>query len=115
MKVSIKVIDLHSFFFQENKEDVTVKSDVNGFKRAGPLATLLSNEKVQEAAVDKGIDIAGKLVDKQMQIVDDAQKKASDFLANEVRSPEQDFNSTVYNKKKKRMRYVILDMWFWLS
>lgn len=101
MKVSIKVIDLHSFFFQENKEDVTVKSDVNGFKRAGPLATLLSNEKVQEAAVDKGIDIAGKLVDKQMQIVDDAQKKASDFLANEVRSPEQDFNSTVYNKKKK--------------
>lgn len=79
------------------------------------MATLLSNEKVQEAAVDKGIDIAGKLVDKQMQIVDDAQKKASDFLANEVRSAEQDFNSTVYNKKKKRMRYVILDMWFWLS
>ena len=103
------------FFFQENKEDVTVKSDVNGFKRAGPLATLLSNEKVQEAAVDKGIDIAGKLVDKQMQIVDDAQKKASDFLANEVRSAEQDFNSTVYNKQNKRMRYVILDMWFWLS
>ena len=65
---------------------------MSGFKRAGPqLAALLSNEKVQEAAIDKGIDIAGKLVDKQMQIVDDAQKKASDFLANEVRSTEQNF------------------------
>lgn len=66
---------------------------MSGFKRAGPLAALLSNEKVQEAAVDKGIDIAGKLVDKQMQIVDDAQKKASDFLANEVRSAEQAFEN----------------------
>ena len=71
------------------------------------MAALLSNEKVQEAAIDKGIDIAGKLVDKQMQIVDDAQKKASDFLANEVRSPEQDFENSFQinlkvNKKKTK-------------
>ena len=61
---------------------------MSGFKRAGPVATVLANPKVQEAAVDKGIEVAGKLVDKQMQIIDGAQQKASDFLKKEVRIDE---------------------------
>ena len=61
---------------------------MSGSKRAGPAAAVLANPKVQEAAIDKGIEVAGKLVDKQMQIVDDAQQKASDFLKKEVRNDE---------------------------
>ena len=45
---------------------------MSGSKRAGPAAAVLANPKVQEAAIDKGIEVAGKLVDKQLQIVDDA-------------------------------------------
>lgn len=52
--------------------------DLTGSKR-GPAA-VLANPKVQEAAVEKGIELAGKLVDKQLQIIDDAQQKAADFL-----------------------------------
>ena len=61
---------------------------MSGSKRAGPAAAVLANPKVQEAAIDKGIEVAGKLVDKQLQIVDDAQQKASDFLKKEVRNDE---------------------------
>ena len=62
--------------------------DVNGNKRnpavvAGAKA-LLSNPKVQEAVVEKGIEVAGRLVDKQLQIIDDAQQKAADFLKKEA-------------------------------
>ena len=57
---------------------------MSGSKRAGPAAAVLGNPKVQEAVVDKGIEVAGKLVDKQLQIIDDAQQKASDFLKKEV-------------------------------
>ena len=57
---------------------------MSGSKRAGPVAAVLANPKVQEAAVEKGIEVAGKLVDKQLNIIDDAQKKASDFLKKEV-------------------------------
>ena len=32
----------------------------------------------------KGIEVAGKLVDRQLQIIDDAQQKAADFLKKEV-------------------------------
>lgn len=32
----------------------------------------------------KGIEVAGKLVDRQLQIIDDAQQKAADFLKEEV-------------------------------
>lgn len=49
------------------------------------VAAVLANPKVQEAVVDKGIEVAGKLVDKQLQIIDDAQQKAADFLKKEVR------------------------------
>ncbi|PFX13522.1 C-reactive protein 1.1 [Stylophora pistillata] len=55
--------------------------DLTGSKR-GPAA-VLANPKVQEAAVEKGIEVAGKLVDKQLQIIDDAQQKAADFLKKE--------------------------------
>lgn len=32
----------------------------------------------------KGIEVAGKLVDRQLQIIDDAQQKAADFLKEEA-------------------------------
>ena len=32
----------------------------------------------------KGIEVAGKLVDRKLQIIDDAQQKAADFLKKEV-------------------------------
>ena len=57
-------------------------------KRAGIFAAVLANPKVQEAVVEKGIEVAGKLVDKQLQIIDDAQQKAADFLKKEVREEE---------------------------
>ena len=46
--------------------------------------TALKNPKVQEAVVDKGLEVMGKLVDKQLNIIDEAQEKASKFLAKEV-------------------------------
>lgn len=65
------------------KEDIFAARDVRASKR-GAFATVLANPKVQEAVVDKGIEVAGKLVDKQLQIIDDAQQKAADFLKKEV-------------------------------
>ena len=58
----------------------------SGPKRALPAlaATVLKNPKVQEAVVDKGLEVMNKLVDKQLRIIDEAQEKASNFLAKEV-------------------------------
>ncbi|KAJ7356388.1 hypothetical protein OS493_025499 [Desmophyllum pertusum] len=70
------------------REDVSAVRDMSASKRAGPLAAVLANPKVQEAVVEKGIEVAGKLVDKQLQIIDDAQQKAADFLKKEVREDE---------------------------
>ncbi len=55
-------------------------------KRALPAiaATVLKNPKVQEAVIEKGIEVAGKLVDKQLKIIDEAQEKAEQFLKKEV-------------------------------
>ena len=55
-------------------------------KRALPAValTVLKNPKVQEAVVEKGIEVAGKLVDKQLKIIDEAQEKAEQFLKKEV-------------------------------
>ena len=66
--------------------------DVNGSKRTGAVVVagakaLLTNPKVQEAVVEKGIEVAGKLVDKQLQIIEDAQQKAADFLKKEASFP----------------------------
>ena len=57
-----------------------------GDKKAFPALamTALKNPKVQKAIVDKGLEVIGKLVDKQLNIIDEAQEKASKFLAKEV-------------------------------
>ena len=57
-----------------------------GEKKALPALamTALKNPKVQEAVVDKGLEVMGKLVDKQLNIINEAQEKASKFLAKEV-------------------------------
>ena len=57
-----------------------------GDKKALPALAMmaLKNSKVQEAVVDKGLEVMGKLVDKQLNIIDEAQEKASKFLAKEV-------------------------------
>ena len=39
---------------------------------------------VQGAVVEKGVEVMGKMVDKQLQIIDEAQQKAEDFLKKEV-------------------------------
>ena len=41
---------------------------------------------VQGAVVEKGVEVMGKIVDKQLQIIDEAQQKAEDFLKKEVGS-----------------------------
>jgi len=46
--------------------------------------SVLKNPKVQEAVVDKGLEVMNRLVDKQLRIIDEAQEKASNFLAKEV-------------------------------
>lgn len=58
-----------------------------GSKKALPALamTALKNPKVQEAVVDKGLEVMGKLVDKQLKIIDEAQEKASKFLAKEIK------------------------------
>lgn len=62
------------------------ESQEEGEKRALPAAALavLKNPKVQEAVIEKGIEVAGKLVDKQLKIIDEAQEKAEQFLKKEV-------------------------------
>ncbi|KAL9983627.1 hypothetical protein ACROYT_G005826 [Oculina patagonica] len=66
------------------REDVSVLRHVSGSKR-GVVAAAVADPKVQEAVVEKGIEVAGKLVDKQLQIIDDAQQKAADFLKKEIK------------------------------
>ena len=38
--------------------------------------------------MDKGLEVMNKLVDKQLRIIDEAQEKASNFLAKEVEDSE---------------------------
>ena len=40
---------------------------------------------IQGAVVEKGIEVMGKMVDKQLAIIDEAQEKAEKFLKKEVR------------------------------
>lgn len=62
-----------------------LEQSAQGSKRALPLAaSVLKNPKVQEAVVDKGLEVMNKLVDKQLKIIDEAQEKASNFLAKNV-------------------------------
>ena len=62
-----------------------LEQSTEGSKRTLPLAaSVLKNPKIQEAVVDKGLEVMNKLVDKQLKIIDEAQEKASNFLAKNV-------------------------------
>ena len=62
------------------------QSTAPGNRRALLAAALavLSNPKVQEIALDKGIDIIGKMVDKTLANFEHARNKAAEFLKKEV-------------------------------
>lgn len=62
---------------------------VPGSKRSAPVrlnspAAAAAAADVQGAVVEKGIEVMGKMVDKQLQIIDEAQEKAENFLKKEV-------------------------------
>lgn len=46
--------------------------------------TAAAATEIQSAVVEKGIEVMGKMVDKQLQIVDEAQEKAKNFLKKKV-------------------------------
>ena len=73
-------------FFQQKNLISQPQSTAPGNKRALPAAALavLSNLKVQEIALDKGIDIIGKMVDKTLANFEHARNKAAEFLKKEV-------------------------------
>ena len=59
-------------------------------KRSSPVrlnspAAAAAAADVQGAVVEKGIEVMGKMVDKQLQIIDEAQEKAENFLKKKVR------------------------------
>lgn len=66
------------------REDISVLRDARASKR-GAFAVAMADPTIQKAVVEKGIEVAGKMVDKQLQIIDEAQQKAADFLKKEVR------------------------------
>ena len=70
--------------------------------------TALKNPKVQEAVVDKGLEVMGKLVDKQLKIIDEAQEKASKFLAKEVRVRELVVTMDLIYVQKRRSGRICL-------
>ena len=49
-----------------------------------PAAAAAAAADIQGAVVEKGIEVMGKMVDKQLQIIDEAQEKAENFLKKEV-------------------------------
>lgn len=59
-----------------------------GTKRAAGVAAVaskaLGNEKVQEAIVDKGIEVVGNAIDKQIANIEGAQNKSEAFLNKRV-------------------------------
>ena len=107
---------LSNTFFKGSKYKSSIvtkrdgRSDVNANKRNPAVAAgakaLVSNPKVQEAAVEKGIEIAGKLVDKKLKIIEDAQKKASDFLKEKVTLFSLHYNSLRYFSPSNLSRYI---------
>ena len=67
------------------------RSAEQGSKRSGPVKlnsplTAAAAANIQGAVVEKGIEVMGKMVDKQLQIIDEAQEKAEKFLKKDVRS-----------------------------
>ena len=65
------------------------KRIVRPVKLNSPVAAAAAAD-VQGAVVEKGIEVMGKMVDKQLQIIDEAQEKAENFLKKEVRSRYND-------------------------
>ena len=67
------------------------RSAEQGSKRSGPvrlnspLTAAAAAADIQGAVVEKGIEVMGKMVDKQLQIIDEAQEKAEKFLKKDVR------------------------------
>ena len=62
---------------------------VPGSKRSTPVrlnspAAAAAAADVQGAVVEKGIEVMGKLVDKKLKIINEAQEKAENFLKKEV-------------------------------
>ncbi|KAL9961904.1 hypothetical protein ACROYT_G030940 [Oculina patagonica] len=49
------------------------------------LDSPLAAADVKGAVVEKGVEVMGKLVDKQLQIIDEAQQKAENFLKKEIK------------------------------
>lgn len=89
MIISTHIFQVIQKSFKTQDVEPDNRRDVSGSKRAVPavaglLTKIAGNEQVQQAVVEKGIEVAGKLVDKQLQIIDEAQEKASDFLKKEV-------------------------------
>ena len=61
-----------------------------GLKRTPAVTAVatkaLGSQKVQEAIVDKGIEVVGKAIDKQIANIEGAQNKSEAFLNNRVMS-----------------------------
>ncbi|XP_078348817.1 uncharacterized protein LOC144633816 isoform X1 [Oculina patagonica] len=75
-----------------NQKDVTPQSQSNATStnessEALPAEALavLENSKVQEAAINKGVEVVGKLVDKQFENIERAQNWSAEFLKKEVK------------------------------
>lgn len=72
-----------------NRKGIAV-SHVPGSRRSAPLnfdspAGAAAVADIQGAVVEKGIEVMGKMVDKQLEIIDEAQQKAENFLKKKVR------------------------------
>lgn len=91
----------HNYFKWKTtgEQETTTEGGKAGEKRALPAIALqiLKNPKVSGFVVEKGIEVAGKLIDKQLKIIDEAQEKAERFLKKKVnwtRSVLKVFHST---------------------
>ncbi|XP_032235405.2 uncharacterized protein LOC116617089 isoform X2 [Nematostella vectensis] len=80
---------------------VSMRDDVSGtgHKRAIPavLAKIAANKQVQEAVVEKGIEVAGKLIDKQLKTWEEQGAKAEAFLKKKIKldiMPDKGWEST---------------------
>ena len=63
-----------------------VQSADSGNKRALPAVAMamLKNPQVMQAAIGKGVEVVGKLVDKSFENIEHAKEKAAEFLKKEV-------------------------------
>ena len=68
---------------RKNKLPVTKRRDAP-VRLNSPMAAAAAAD-VQGAVVEKGIEVMGQMVDKQLKIIDEAQEKAENFLKKEVR------------------------------